>query len=172
MLRYVAALALSVALNALPARAATMDLFTFSSPQITGAVTASIDASPVPSSSISGVSFTLSSVSASFEGTTFTGPVTFLNAGGAAGGGVTFGGPVLFSGSDAAPTFLLGSFTLSGVADLGNGGPENVTGLLTISQPGAVPEPLPLALTGTGIFTLVAILRRRHTELRSADISC
>ena len=82
-----------------------------------------------------------------------------------------FGGPLLFSGSVSAPTFNLGTFNLSGVADLGNGGPQAVTGTLVISAVNsAVPEPLPLALTGTGILGLVEILRRRRLALCAGEI--
>lgn len=162
-LRSLFLLGLSAALSAAPAHAATMDLFTFTSPQITGPLTLTLAASPMPASSVAGVSFTLTATT-SFEGNTFTGPITFLNAGGASGGGFTFTGPVLFSGTDANPTFLLGSFNLSGNADLGNaGGVQPVTGTLVISQISAVaPEPESLALTATGIVGLAVCLRRRE----------
>jgi hypothetical protein len=119
-------------------------------------------------------SFTLTGT-VTFEGNTFSGPVTFLSSGGASGGGATFTGPILFSGPVANPTFLLGTFTLSGNADIGNGGVQPVTGTLVISQASTtppIPEPTPLALTATGILGLVGYLRRRYTELRHADISC
>lgn len=171
---YAAALALALGMYAVPSHAAVIDLFTFNSAQITGPLTASIAASPTPSSFVNGVSFSLSGVSATFEGNTLTGPVTFFDAGGAGGGGTTFTGPKLFTGPDSAPTFLLGTFGLSGVADLGNGGPQTVTGQLTISQPqpGPVPEPLPLALTATGLLGLAGIMHKRRAELRSAHIHC
>ncbi|HKO19747.1 MAG TPA: PEP-CTERM sorting domain-containing protein, partial [Acidobacteriaceae bacterium] len=109
-----------------------------------------------------------------FEGNTFSGPVTFLNSGGASGGGNTFTGPVLFSGPDANPTFLLGTFTLSGNADIGNGGVQPITGTLVISQASTppIPEPTPLVLTGTGLLGLLGYLRLRHRELRHAEICC
>jgi hypothetical protein len=79
---------------------------------------------------------------------------------------------VLFSGPVSAPTFNLGTFALSGFTDIGDG-PELVTGQLTISAAApAVPEPLPLALTGTGILGLFEILRRRRSELRTGEINC
>ena len=171
--RTLSALAISAALSAIPAHAATMDLFTFTSPVITGPVSATLDASPTPISFTTGMSFTVNGT-VTFEGNTFSGPVTFLNSGGASGGGTTFTGPVLFSGTDANPTFLLGSFNLSGNADIGNGSVQPVSGTLVISQVTTppIPEPAPLVLTGTGILGLIGYLRRRHRELRHADIYC
>jgi hypothetical protein len=165
----VAALALSFALAAVPAHATTLDLFSFTSPVITGPVTAFIPASPTPTSFVPGVSFDLSGVTATFEGNTFTGDVTFFSSGGAGGGGTKFNGPLLFSGPDSAPTFLLGSFPLSGIADIGNGGPQQISGTLTISQ---TPEPLPVMMTGTGVFALLLVLRRRRSLLRSGERVC
>jgi hypothetical protein len=166
-----AALALSIALAPIAAHAATMDTFTFNSPEISGPLTATIAASPTPTSSVPGVSFDLSNVSASFEGNTFTGDVT---AGGAGGGGTDFSGPLLFSGAVTDPTFLLGNFNLSGMADLGNGGVQSVTGVLTISQSSSapVPEPLPLALTATGLIGLLGIVRLRRPEMHNANVRC
>ena len=171
--RSISAVAVSVALSALPARAATMDVFTFTSPVITGPLTATLDASPTPTSFVPGVSFTVNGT-VTFEGNTFSGPVTFLNSGGASGGGTTFTGPVLFSGPDANPTFLLGTFNLSGNADIGNGGVQPISGVLVISQASTppIPEPDSLALTGTGILGLIGYLRRRHRALRDAEIHC
>jgi hypothetical protein len=171
--RLISALAVSLALSALPACAATMDLFTFTSPVITGPLIVTLPASPTPDSFVANTSFTITG-SATFEGNTLTGPITFLNSGGASGGGTTFTGPVLFSGPDANPTFLLGTFMLSGNADIGNGGVQPITGTLVISQVGTppIPEPEPLALTGTGILGLIGYLRRRHVELRHAGICC
>jgi PEP-CTERM motif len=171
--RSLSALALSVALSAIPAHAATMDLFTFTSPQITGPLTVTLLASPTPDSFVPNTSFTVTA-SANFEGTTLTGPITFLNSGGASGGGTTFTGPILFSGPDANPTFLLGTFNLRGNADLGNGGIQAVTGVLNITQVGStppVPEPETLALTGTAVFGLIGYLRRRH-RVRTSDVCC
>jgi len=171
--RTLSALAISAALSAIPAHAATMDLFTFTSPVITGPLTTTLDASPTPTSFTPGVSFTVNG-SVTFEGNTLSGPITFLNAGGASGGSTTFNGPVLFSGPDANPTFLLGTFNLSGNADIGNGGVQPITGTLVISQASTppIPEATPLVLTGTGILGLIGYLRRRHRELRHADIYC
>lgn len=93
------------------------------------------------------------------------GDVTFFVAGGAGGGGALFGGETLFTGPVNAPTFRLGTFSLSGNADLGDG-TVPVTGQLTISSSN-VPEPWTLATTGTGILGLVNLLRRRQSTIRS-----
>ena len=165
-----AAFGLALSLGAVSAHAATLDTFTFVSPAINGPLTASLAASPTPSSFVPGVSFTLNA-SVTFEGDTLSGPVTFYTAGGAGGGGSTFSGPVLFSGPVSAPTFLLGTYTLSGMGDLGEGN-QLITGQLTISQPNPVPEPAPIAMTITGVLGLAEVLRRRRQELRSVDIHC
>jgi hypothetical protein len=171
-LRAISAVAVSVALSAIPAHAATLDTFTFTSAVITGPLTTTLDASPTPTSFVPGVSFTLNGT-VSFEGNTFSGPITFLNSGGASGGGTTFSGPLLFSGPDANPAFLLGTFNLSGNADIGNGGVQPISGVLVISSAATtppIPEPTSLALTGTGIIGLIGYLRRRHREMRDAEI--
>jgi hypothetical protein len=172
LVKFAAALALGSGLSTISAHAASIDLFTFNSPQITGPIVVSLAASPAPSSFLSGVSFTLDNISTTFEDTTFTGPVTFFDAGGAGGGGTNFSGPKLFTGPDSAPTFLLGTFTLSGMADLGNGGVEPVTGRLTISQPAATPEPSPLTLTATGALVLWGMLGWRKFAQPSSQINC
>lgn len=171
--RSLSALAVSLVLSAPLARAATMDVFTFTSPVITGPLTALLPASPTPASFVPNTSFTINGT-VTFEGNTVSGPITFLNSGGASGGGVTFTGPVLFSGPDANPTFLLGSFPLSGMADIGNGGVQLVSGTLVISPQTTppIPEPESLALVGTGALGLINYLRRRHHELRETGVSC
>jgi hypothetical protein len=150
-----------------------MDVFTFTSPVITGPLTTTLPASPTPDSFVANTSFTVTGT-VTFEGNTLSGPITFLNSGGASGGGVTFTGPVLFSGPDANPTFLLGTFTLSGNADIGNGGVQPITGTLVISQETTppIPEPSSLGLVGTGALGLLGYLRRKHHELRHTHISC
>ena len=168
-LRSVSILAASVVLGAASARAATMDLFTFTSPQVDGPITVTLPASPTPSLFTPNTSFTIDG-SVIFEGSTLSGPITFLNAGGATAAGTTFNGPILFSGPDANPTFLLGTFNLSGNADLGNGAIQSVTGTLVISQApiiAPIPEPAELALTSTGIAGLIGCLRRRRTRAES-----
>ena len=171
-LRNSAALAAFIALGSVCAHAATIvDKFVFTSSAIPGTVTTTLPASPTPSSFVPNVSFTLSDVSATIGSDSFTGAVTFLSAGGASGGGATFTGPVLFSGPTANPTFNLGTFPLSGIADLGDG-PQSVSGSLTISQVSTVPEPLTLSMTGTGLLGLVEIFRRRRVSSGSIVDNC
>ena len=170
--RSLAAAALSLAMRAPLARAATMDVFTFTSPVITGPLTTTLPASPTPDSFVPNTSFTITGT-VTFEGNTLSGPITFLNSGGASGGGVTFTGPVLFSGPDANPTFNLGTFTLSGNADIGNGGVQPITGTLVISQSSTtppVPEPNSIALVGTGALGLAGYLRRRYRTVRHSEV--
>ncbi len=139
----------------------TLDLFSL---QVTGLPitgSATLSASPTPSSFVSGTSFTLDDISTTFEGTTFTEDVTFLTSGGAEGGGQVIGGDKLFSGPESMPSFLLVNFMLSGDIDLGFG-EVPLQGVLTISQieGSPVPEPLPLSLVGSGLLGLVELVRQ------------
>lgn len=148
---------------AIPAYAATIqDLFTFQLSGVPGTGTATIAASPMPTSFVPGVSFTLSNVAATYMGSTFTGDVTFFTSGGAGAGGAVFGGDTLFSGPVANPTFLLGNFVLNGNVDLGDG-TVPVKANLNISQASpAVPEPATVGMVGTAAFGLAGIARRRR----------
>jgi hypothetical protein len=162
-LKCMCALALFLCVHAAAYADPLMDLFTFQVSGLPGTGTASILASPTPVSFVPGVSFDLSNVSATYLGSTFTGDVTFFTAGGAAGQGATLGGDTLFTGLVSDPTFRLGTFSLFGDVDLGDG-PMPVSGEVTITQPavGTVPDPSSLALLGTGALGLVEVVRRRR----------
>lgn len=149
-------------LQAVAARADTLDLFSFTLSGSSAVGTATIAASPVPSSYVSGTSFTVSDVSAQYDGDLFSGDVTFFDAGGAGGDGAALGGMTLFTGSDSAPTFLLGTFDLAGTIDIGSG-PMPVSGSVTISQlpVATTPEPGTLAMVGTAALGLAGAMRRR-----------
>ncbi|MDP9039015.1 MAG: PEP-CTERM sorting domain-containing protein [Acidobacteriota bacterium] len=164
--KLVCAVAVVAGSAAIPAHADVLqDLFTFNVNGTTGTGTATLASSPIPSSFVAGTSFTLSNVSTTFLGSTFTGDVTFYSAGGLSGGGAAaqLTTPVLFSGPVSSPTFLLGNFPVSGTLDLGNG-PLTVTGVLAITRVNAapsVPEPATFGLVGTAALGLVQLARRR-----------
>jgi hypothetical protein len=151
-------------LQNLAAHADTLDLFTFSLTGLPGTGTATISSSPTPSSFTNGTSFTLSGITASYDGSSYTGDVTFFETGGAGSQGVAFGGDKLYTGSNSAPTFRLGTFNLQGNVDLGLGNAP-VVGSVTISQlpvtSTATPEPGTLAMVGTAAFGFAGMLRRR-----------
>lgn len=149
-------------LGSVAAHADTLDLFSFTLTGSNAVGTATISASPVPSS-VTATSFTIASVTATYDGDVFSGPVTFLNAGGVSADGFTFTGPLLFSGSDSAPTFDPGTFALAGTIDIGNG-PMPISGDVTISQEASTattPEPSTLAMVGTAALGMAGALRRR-----------
>lgn len=162
-LKYVCTAVVLCGLQAAVAHADTYDLFTFSLNGQPGTGTATILAAPTPSSYIMGTSFTVSNVTGSYQGSSFAGDVTFFETGGAGADGAIFGGDKLYTGSDATPTFRLGTFALQGNVDLGFGSAP-VVGSVTISQLPAsapTPEPATLAMVGTAALGLAGAARRR-----------
>lgn len=162
-LKYVCTAVALFGLQTVAAHADMLDLFTFSLNGIAGTGTATIAASPTPSSYIMGTSFTLSNITASYLGNSFTGDVTFFETGGAGADGNNFGGDKLYTGPNSAPTFRLGTFALQGVADLGLGAAP-VVGSVTITQlPATAPTPEPgtLAMVGTAALGFAGAVRRR-----------
>ncbi|MEO3690042.1 PEP-CTERM sorting domain-containing protein [Roseateles paludis] len=132
---------------------------------LTGGYTASwqLSATPTPGDFFSGESFTVWNVSGTFSGaSTAVTDLTFFND--ARGGGLSLydfnaavsllstDGPQLYSGSEAAPTFLLGTFVLTVYQ-------ETTQYSLTISEIGAVPEPGAMALLLCGLLA-VGVVRR------------
>lgn len=117
--------------------------------------------------------FCLDSVPVTFNGSTISDQIEFFNASG--GGGINFlftGGAgldqigyQLYSGTESAPTFVLGSYPLS---NAGDGIPGDYT--LQIAQagggtdpgtPNPVPEPSSLLLLGSGALGVATAVRRR-----------
>jgi len=145
-----------------PAQAALLD-FT-----ITGDYTASfqLDSSPVPSDSASGLGFVLWDVPGFPDAAISLADIYFYNAG--VGGGMEISdfygsstllvtdGPQLYSGSEFAPTFLLGTYALTQYQGSG-------TYTLTIADAaaGAVPEPATWAMMIGGFGLVGAAMRRR-----------
>ncbi len=163
--RFFAVVLLSSACGPLLHASPLMDNFVFQG----GGVTATfmLPSSPTPSFSDPDNFFEIPNITTSAGGETVSGPVDFftqVDGGGAAWTNADLSGPQLFSGPTDAPTFLLGSFLLSGTYDLGDG-PTPISGTLTIS-PGmpvstSIPEPGSWLLLGTGTMASLASIRRR-----------
>lgn len=105
--------------------------------------------------------FSIASVPINEGGTDLVRQIDFFDA--ATGGGLLIKsadgpdfnglGNVLYTGSNAQPTFLLGTFALTGIN----------SGVLTITDPVAAPEPLPAILIAIGLLG-VACVRRRNVR--------
>jgi hypothetical protein len=126
-----------------------------------------LDSSPVidPINVAPGIAFAIADVAGTFQygATTRTTPqpINFFNAsqrGGLVVGTdffLAFDGPQLYTGTEAAPTFRIGSFTL---ATLSGGSPI----ALTIAEVPAIPEPASWALMLAGFAMVGGAIRYRR----------
>jgi hypothetical protein len=155
------ALALALAVVAAPlAKADTLD-FT-----ITGqgsSYTFSLDSRPTPDVEVAGVFFRLDNVLVNVDNMFGqTSSINFFNSFASGGvslvdlGNLALSGPQLYTGTEAAPTFLTGQFSLMSGVD-----PYTLT-ITPESSP--VPEPSTLLLLGTGALVTLGSIRPRHPE--------
>jgi hypothetical protein len=164
MIRKIAILsALACAVSALPAAAAT-----FALTSNTYNVAFVLPDSPAPALSVPGIGF-ISPTTGTVNGNPYTfSNITFLNAAYpnyGITGGLSFDGSVnnvyygtqLYSGSETAPTFLAGTYTLTryGTGEIGTLVISDVSG-------GAVPEPASWALMLGGFGLVGGAMRRRQ----------
>jgi hypothetical protein len=162
MRRFARILAVSLAVPVLcaTAHAATL-MYDFSATGTPyGDISLSLPASPTPTS-FTANSFELTSVPLVVDGDSVTENIDFYTTaagGGAAGGGVRVDGGQLFTGSTSSPTFLTGTFPVSGF---------NL--MISNPNPSAVPEPTSLILLGTGLLGAVGVLKRKLRP--SAELS-
>lgn len=152
---------------AVAALAAQADTYRF---ELSGSYSATweLDAQPVPDEYFGGVGFVMDNVSGSFSGVSGLVDVGFFQS--SMGGGLSIydidgdnymmvsDGPQLYSGTETAPVFKLGSFTMTPY----QGSNDSYT--LTITDVTAVPEPASIALLMAGLGVVGIAGGRRRTR--------
>jgi hypothetical protein len=133
----------------------------------TDTVTFSLPSSPTPAIGYAGEFFVLNGVNVIVDGTPLTANLDFYNFTHPWDGGVNLyqstvsspiieqEGPQLYSGSETAPTFLIGVFNLTQYPILASG--EDIGNYtLTITSATPTPEPSSFVLLGIGLMSLSA----------------
>ena len=157
-------LAMAVAVAAAPAWAVSYVHFSLG-----GAHTAEFDIvqSPTPNSYSTLQSFVVDNVAGTFDGVAETRSLRFFKTSFSGGFQVIdafiVNGAELYSGTEAAPTFLTGDYSLSDYFT------RRTAGLAIYPTSGPVPEPASWAMLLTGFALIGTAARRRRTAAASSS---